>query len=110
MNLTNLFADLPEHLPDELFQTLIQTPSLRIERIVSRGHTTPVGQWYDQDTEEWVVLLQGAAKLCIEGRDGLLSLRAGDAVLLPAHQRHRVEWTDPERYTIWLAVLYPPSA
>jgi cupin 2 domain-containing protein len=105
----NLFADLPDQHPEELFQTLVQTPDVRIERIISRGQCTPAGQWYDQDTDEWVLLLQGAASLRIEREEELLQLKPGDAVLLPAHERHRVEWTDPDQNTIWLAVHFLAS-
>jgi cupin 2 domain-containing protein len=105
----NLLADLPQQLPKELFQTLVQTPTVRIERIISRGHSTPAGQWYDQDTDEWVLLLQGKARLGIENEPELLELKPGDAVLLPANVRHRVEWTDPDQHTIWLAVHFLAS-
>jgi len=27
---------------------------------------------------------------------------------LPAKCRHRVDWTDPDEPTVWLAVFYPP--
>ena len=103
--LRNLFADIPATLPDELFQTLLQTPAFRVERIVSRGHASPEGFWYDQDADEWVVLLAGAARLRFEGGEPV-DLAPGDHVHIPARQRHRVEWTDPARPTVWLAVHY----
>ncbi len=83
---------------------LAQSEHVRIERIVSRGHVTPPGEWYDQDTHEWVVLLTGSATLTFEDRSETLA--AGDHVLIPAHRRHRVEWTDPAQPTVWLAVHY----
>jgi cupin 2 domain-containing protein len=105
MNPGNLFNGIPTAaLPRELLDVLWQTPNLRVERIVSRGHTTPAGEWYDQDGDEWVVLLTGSARLRIEGRDEALEMRPGDYILLPAHLRHRVEWTDPEQETVWLAI------
>ena len=106
-NLTvgNLYAGIPSQLPKELSQILWQTSRFQLERIVSRGHITPPGEWYDQDHDEWVVLLTGAASLRIEGRHDVLAMRPGDHVLLPAHLRHRVEWTEPERETIWLALF-----
>lgn len=100
----NLFADIPAHLPAEEFLTVWQTPGVRVERIVSKGHTTSPGDWYDQDTDEWVLLLRGNATLRIEGRNELLRLGPGDHVLLPAHLRHRVEQTDANGETVWLAV------
>jgi cupin 2 domain-containing protein len=105
MNRGSLFAGIPIGvLPDELLHVLWQTPTLRVERIVSRGHATPPEQWYDQDADEWVIVLTGSAALRLDGRDELLELRPGDYVLLAAHVRHRVEWTDPNEDTVWLAV------
>lgn len=100
----NLFAALPPPGPAEAVVALWERPGLRVERIVSRGHATPPGGWYDQPADEWVVLLAGAARLEIEGRADALELRPGDWVLLPAHVRHRVAGTDPDRDTVWLAV------
>ncbi len=104
-DLTNLFADIPADLPDELVQALLDMPALRIERIVSRGHASPEGFWYDQETHEWVLLLTGAARLRFEGEEPI-DLRPGSFVNIPAHKRHRVEWTDPSQPTIWLGVHY----
>jgi cupin 2 domain-containing protein len=103
--LTNLFADIPDDLPDELIQPLLSTPGLRIERIVSMGHSSPEGFWYDQEASEWVLLLEGAARLKFDGEEPI-ELRPGMFVNIPAHRRHRVEWTDPHEPTIWLAIHY----
>jgi cupin 2 domain-containing protein len=100
----NLFADLPRHLPEELFTTLLEANHVRIERIVSHGHASPKDFWYDQDQHEWVVVLQGAARLRFE--DGTVEMRSGDFVNIPAHKKHQVEWTTPDEQTIWLAVHY----
>lgn len=101
---SNLFADLPTTLPDELVQSLVTAHGVRIERIVSHGHASPSGFWYDQDEDEWVVVLKGAARLRFE--DKTVELKPGDHVAIPAHRRHRVEWTTPNEATIWLAVFY----
>jgi len=101
---SNLFADLPSKLPEELFTTLLEASDVRIERIVSHGHSSPEGFWYDQDQAEWVLVLKGAARLQFEDR--VLEMRPGDFVNLPAHQKHRVAWTTPGEPTIWLAVHY----
>jgi cupin 2 domain-containing protein len=101
---TNLFANLPSNLPDELFTTLLEANNVRIERIVSHGYSSPEGFWYDQDEHEWVVVLQGAARLSIEGETK--ELKPGDYMNIPAHQKHRVEWTTPNEPTVWLAVFY----
>lgn len=102
--MTNLFAELPGRLPEELFETLLTGNKVRIERIVSHGHASPDGFWYDQDQHEWVVVLKGAATVKFEDRS--LELRPGDFVNISAHQKHRVEWTTPDEPTIWLAVHY----
>src|SRR5215207_8727846 len=100
----NLFADLPADLPAELTHTLAAGPGVRVERIVSRGHSSPPGFWYDQDEHELVILIQGHARVAIEG-EGELDLSPGDWLDLPAHSKHRVTFTDPHVDTIWLAVF-----
>jgi len=77
-----------------------------VERIVSHGHCSPDGFWYDQDENEWVILLKGSAGLRFEDQDSVLVLNPGDYLHINGHQRHRVEWTDPKQETIWLAVYY----
>lgn len=98
----NLFAGLPDALPEERFDTLLAGGSFRLLRIVSTGQATPPGQFYDQNEAEWVVVLQGRAGLWIEGEAAARVLGPGDYLVLPAHCRHRVEWT--ERPTVWLAL------
>ena len=101
---TNLFANLPTSLPDELFTTLLQAPGVRIERIVSRGHQSSDGFWYDQPTNEWVLVLPGAAR--IEFEDGMVEMCPGNFIDIPARRKHRVAWTTPDEPAIWLAVHY----
>lgn len=100
----NLFSDLSFPSDDEQVDILLARPSLRIERIVSTGQASPPGFWYDQPQDEWVVVLAGAARLRLEGEADARLMRAGDHVFLPARARHRVDWTDPDQPTIWLAV------
>jgi cupin 2 domain-containing protein len=107
--LHNLFANIPATLPAELSEKLLRAGELRIERIVSRGHVSPPDFWYDQAEHEWVLLLQGAARLQLidsNEQERIIGLKAGDYLHLAAHQRHRVEWTTPDADTIWLAVFY----
>ncbi len=107
--LTNLFAALPASpLPDELIAAIPCAGALRIERIVSTGQASPPGFWYDQEEGEWVAVLQGSARLLIEGELEPRLMRSGDFIDLPPRTRHRVEGTDPETPTVWLAVFYPP--
>ena len=103
----NLLAGLPENLATEQVTALLAAPGIRIERIVSRGQSSPPGFWYDHDWAEWVVVLAGSAGLLIDGEASARTLRPGDYVHLPPHTRHRVEWTDPEAPTVWLALHYP---
>ena len=101
----SLLEDLPSSLPEELFQGLAESGQVRIERILSRGHSSPEGFWYDQQRHEFVLLVRGRARLTLEGR-GSVELGPGDYLNIPAHRRHRVEWTDPDQITVWLAVHY----
>jgi cupin 2 domain-containing protein len=90
----------------EITDILADAREVRIERIVSTGQVTPEGQWYDQDDDEWVLVVSGSARLRIEGEERDRELAEGDWVLLPAHCRHRVTWTQSEPPTIWLAVHF----
>jgi cupin 2 domain-containing protein len=93
--------DIPLHRPDELPTTLLAAADVRVERIVSYGHVSPEGFWYGRDRHEWVVLVAGATRLRFG--DGVVGMRPGSVVNIPAHRRHRVEWTTPDEPTIWLA-------
>lgn len=101
-----LFTTLPPDLPEELFETLVAAGEVRIERIVSRGHASPRDFWYDQDRHEFVLLVQGRAGIAVAGQPETIVLAPGDYLIIEAHVRHRVEWTDPKNDTIWLAVHY----
>ena len=105
-NTNELFSNIPAHLPDELVAILLETDNLRIERIVSHGHTSPEGFWYDQREHEWVILLKGSAMLQFEGDLEPTRMKPGDFVNIPAHKRHRVFWTTPTEPTVWLAIHY----
>jgi len=100
----NLYDGVPAGAAEELFTELLARPGLRIERIVSTGQVSSPGFWYDQAHTEWVVLLQGAARLRFEDEPDFRTLRPGDYVEIAPHRRHRLEWTDPAQMTIWLAV------
>jgi cupin 2 domain-containing protein len=103
-NLKNIFADLPQQLPKELVQILIRAADVRIERITSHGHASPADFWYDQAQAEWVIVLKGAAKLQFE--DGMIEMKVGDFINIPAYKKHRVDWTTPDEPTVWLGVRY----
>lgn len=100
----NLLGTLPRGGHDEVVENLAAVAGVRIERIVSTGQASPPGFWYDQDGDEFVVLLAGAARLRFEDGDRHLDMNPGDWVQIPAHVRHRVEFTQAEPPTVWLAV------
>lgn len=104
----NLFEAIPGELPDELMETLLESGDVRIERIVSRGHASPAGFWYEQPQHEWVVVLRGTGRLRFEDQDEAVEMKPGDFVHIPARARHRVEWTTPDEPTVWLAVHHGP--
>lgn len=105
--MSNLFANLPAARPgEEIFETLLQQAGLQIERIVSFGHASPAGFWYDQPQAEWVVLLQGSAHLRFEDETQARNLRPGDWVNIAPHRRHRVESTSADQPCVWLAIHY----
>lgn len=98
----NLFRDLPDASVVEVFTALLDRPGCRIERIVSQGQTTPEQAPYRQAHEEWVLLLKGAARIALEGRE--VALEPGDTLFIPARTEHWVTYTDPAVATVWLAI------
>jgi cupin 2 domain-containing protein len=106
----NILTDIPRQFATEQFIELLSAPGLRIERIVSIGHSNPPGNFDDQDWAEWVVVLQGSAKVLFEGEAEPRALGRGDYMHIPPHVRHRVEWTSPDEPTVWLAIYWKPEA
>ncbi|QEG02857.1 Cupin domain protein [Stieleria maiorica] len=104
--LKNLLSDLPASTAKEWVEVLASSPHVRIERIVSTGQSSPDEFWYDQDEHEWVAVLSGEARLSFEDDPEPLMLKAGDHLLIPAHRKHRVDWTSDSEPTVWLAVFY----
>jgi len=101
----NIFESIPENLDDEVVDLLVQTGKVKIERIISKGHTSPASGWYDQEKEEWVIVLKGAAIISFEkGKE--INLKAGSHLNIPAHTKHKVTWTNPKTETVWLAIHY----
>jgi cupin 2 domain-containing protein len=102
----NIFSDIPENIPEEIFETIISSGKICIERIISKGHRSAEGFWYDQEKNEWVILLKGAARILFENQEKPIHLKPGDHIHIPARCRHRVDWTDPDCTTIWIAVFH----
>lgn len=101
----NIYAAIPYHPKQELFEQLMKNEDVKIERIISRGHRSPASGWYDQEKNEWVLVLRGRAILSFEN-EAPMHLNEGDFVNIPPHKKHKVDWTDPDHETIWLAVHY----
>ena len=106
MDIRNIFSGIQKQVPEEVLDTILQNDQFKIERIISHGHATAEGEWYDQERNEWVLVLKGNAGLLFEGKDKIVIMKTGDYINIPAHQKHRVEWTDPEKETIWLTIHY----
>ncbi len=106
VDIKNIFSFFYDPSPEEIFETIINTNQFKIERIISNGQSTDKGNWYNQDRSEWVIVLKGSAGLIFEDNRKVVIMKPGDYINIPAHKKHRVEWTDPEGETIWLAVHY----
>ena len=102
----NIFSSIPQCLDQELVEILLTNKDVCIERIISKGHTSPDTGWYDQPKNEWVMVLKGEAVIAFQGEPEI-RLAAGSYIDIAAHKKHRVSWTDPNNETIWLAVHYP---
>ena len=102
----NLFTDLPASTTKEWVDVLAASSNVRIERIVSTGQTSEEGFWYDQDEHEWVAVLAGEARLSFDDDPQPVTLKPGDHLLIPAHRKHRVDWTSDQEPTVWLAVFF----
>ncbi len=103
--MANVFNQIPDNLKEEIFEDLLSSGSVRIERIISTGQSSPKSGWYDQDENEWVLVLSGFGE--IEFADGqVVRLESGDYLNIKAHQKHKVKSTSPNEKTIWLAIFY----
>ncbi len=103
--MNNMFEAVPSNLKNEQFDELLRAGNVRIERIVSQGHTSPETGWYDQEENEWVLVLEGSGTILFED-NRRVTLQKGNFLDIPAHSKHRVIWTDPDERTVWLTVHY----
>jgi cupin 2 domain-containing protein len=106
MVIRNIFSEIPNSINGEMFEILTRNEHFMLERIISSGQATPPGEWFDQDTNEWVILLSGGAGLVFEDEAGECVMHPGDYVHILTHRRHRVGWTDSKEKTVWLAIHY----
>lgn len=102
---SNIFELIPDEISSELFENIVTSENIRIERIISKGHFSPESGWYDQDENEWVIVLKGQAKIEFDSQ-APVHLVIGSYLNIPAHTLHKVSWTDPDTETIWLAIYY----
>lgn len=102
----NIFASVPDDIEEEVFEELLSATHVRIERIISKGHSSPEHGWYDQAEGEWIIVLEGSALLLFEEGGAEVALNSGDYLNIPAHAKHKVSWTDPNKTTVWLAIFY----
>jgi cupin 2 domain-containing protein len=105
MKFSNIFEAIPNDLSNEVFQNIVSSSNIRIERIISKGHASPESGWYDQDENEWVMVIDGKATIAFENGTSH-TLARGDYLNIPAHCKHKVSWSDPNQMTMWLAVFY----
>ena len=105
MKTVNIYNQIPDNLGEEVFEVLVQSKDVKIERIISKGHKSPDTGWYDQEQNEWVLVLKGNASICFEN-ETVIELNVGDYINIPAHRKHRVISTSAITETIWLAIHY----
>ena len=103
--MANIFSNIPSELPNEIFEDIIITEKLRVERIVSKGHSSPESGWYDQSENEWIIVLSGYGVIEYENGNKVV-LKEGDYLNIKAHEKHRVVETSPDAATVWLAIFY----
>jgi len=101
----NIFESIPDIVEEEIFEILVQSENVKIERIISKGHTSPENGWYDQVQNEWVIVLKGEAVITLERGEEVI-LKPGGYLNINAHVKHRVSRTAPDMETVWLAVHY----
>lgn len=103
--LKNIFNDFSKNDDEEFIEKILSSKDFKLERIISEGHNSPPNFWYDQDKNEFVLLLKGKAELSFYNGEKY-ELNPGDYMIIHAHQRHRVDWTDPDQKTFWLTIHY----
>lgn len=100
----NIFEEIIIDKNEEKFFEIFKNETIKIEKIVSNGQTSPQNFWYEQEENEFVLVLEGFAILQFEDKD--IELKKGDCLNIKAKQKHRVKFTSLDEPTIWFAVFY----
>lgn len=103
--MANIFESIPTNIQTEVFENIVDSNNVKIERIISKGRASTPTEWLDEQTNEWVIVLQGEAILLFDNASSV-TLKTGDYINIPAHTKHKVEWTTSDTETIWLAIHY----
>ncbi len=104
IEIRNIYKDLPDASSNEVFQQIFDNEFIKIERIISKGQSSPDNFWYDQMWGEWVLLIEGFAKLEFQN-DGIIGMSPGDYLYIPPNKKHRIIFTTPDKETIWLTIF-----
>lgn len=102
----NLLRSVAPPPGQELKQIIHEGLHWRLELIISSSASSKDGFWYDQEEHEWILILRGSARINLKKPDVLVDLSVGDHLYLHSHRLHRVERTDPEPGTTWLALFW----
>lgn len=105
MRTKNIFSNIPDKISNEIIETILNSEYLRVERIISKGQSSPTNFWYNQSENEWVIVLEGKSMIKFDD-ESIVTLHKGDYLFIPAFKKHRVEWTDPNQITIWLTIFF----
>ena len=100
----NIFDKIIVDKEEENFFEIFKNETIKIEKIVSNGQTSPENFWYEQEKSEFILLLEGFAILEFENRE--VELKKGDCLNIEAMEKHRVKFTSLNEPTIWFAVFY----
>lgn len=100
----NIFDEIIVDKNEESFFEIFKNDIIKVEKIVSNGQKSPENFWYEQEKNEYILLLDGFAILEFEDKE--IELKKGDCINICAMQKHRVKFTSQDEPTIWFAVFY----
>lgn len=101
-NSFEFLKNIPSKSSKEMFELVLKNKDIKIERIISYGQTSDKDFWYDQDEDEFVLVLEGNAKIRYDNGE-IFELEKGSSLYIKAHTKHQVIYT--ANPTVWLAVF-----